>query len=228
MKVIFYGVNLLLFVIIVLLLSNIKSLKNKDVSQAVPIIESAEPVVEKMQRMKISNLSSDGIVQRSVFHQSRQGVVITNVSNEDLEKKIKDNKTYILTGLIQAGEAVAFITVEEEKKQSKRARVPRLPQKTHSTSQSVAYKLGDTIQDSAYKLKEINTVKAYVILQTGSHEMKLSIFDDKAKELAKTKREALNVQKKRTQKLPTPKKPLNKQTPNNRKPPKVKTPAKVI
>lgn len=234
MKAILYSINLFLLSLIVLFIGNIKELKNKDLNIQKNIFESADPKVEEFAQIQRSNTPSDTIVQRSIFHIERREPVTKEVSTKELEAKVIDNKNYILTGIVQFGNSVAMIAVEEKQAPSKRVKTPRIPSIKAKATTSKMYMLGEQIEGSNYKLKSINAAESFVILSDGQNELKLESNSERAKEIARNRRERLNQLKKLT---PQPKAPAAKKTippkrdnqqQKGRVPAKVKTPERVI
>lgn len=232
MKALLYSLNFFLSLLVLLVIGELKSLKNKDTSVQDPIIESAEPQIEELQQRQVRKIPSDSIIQRSIFHVERKEHVVKELSQEELDKQIVDNKDYILTAIIKFGEAVAMIAVEEKK----RPNVPRVTSSQKNVNPSKMYMLGEKIEGSNYKVKNINAHESYVIISNGSRDIKLETNNEKARDIAQTQRDILNQAKIREQrsKAPTNTRPpssapkSNNKNRKDRKPSGAKVPERVI
>ena len=226
MKTALYLINFILLVAIVVMAKQSKALQRSKAETPRTVLESADPVLEAVEKKQQKTLPTKQIIQKSIFHVERKEGT-TEVSSKDLETKIKDDKSYILRGVIGFGELTAVIAVEQKVPKSPKTKRPRVTRgKTAPKAAEKLYVVGDTIEGSGYKLKSIHSGEpSYVILVQGSSELKISMYSDESKEIAKKSLQGINDHLKKQEKS-RPKKPsvprvIKKKTP-------AKTPERVI
>ena len=233
MKLILYSLNALLLIAIVALAKHVKNFEGSPFESQMFIAEAGDPVMETVKLANIPTIPSEQISTRSVFHPERTNVIKREVTAEELEKKVKNEMAFILKGIASVGEDFAFIIAEEKKAvQKNRPRIPQPRTNTQSKTEIKMYKVGDTVEGSSYKVKEIavdENGESFVTLQSGSSTLKLMKNDDQAKEHAKKTRASISQQLQRQRQRTKPPIVTPKKSPKTpKKQPKVPQQDKVI
>ena len=172
MKAIFYGANFVLLVLVLSLVTQLKSLKSPETSSELAPIVSGDPEVEAFKKPKKRVVSYSVIPLKSIFHKDRKMPPKEEPKVNELLKQM-NSKVYLLRGIVKVGEKVAIISVlDKDQAESK-----SFLEKNRDKVSGDIYRVGQTLNNSLYKLKSIHLGEnPYVTLSFNGKEKQVYQF----------------------------------------------------